>query len=538
MILDANAASLSTAGETLPPGPLAVIHLGSNAITLLIGELSARGKVRTLELLSQPVPLGQDVFRHGLVGNEAIERALTVLGSHAAVMREYGLTGPPARLVATNVLLEAQNQDLLLNRIQVALGWEARLLDDGEMTRLIYLTTRQLLEKHKNLADKATLITHIGPGNTRALLFENGRIQDYQRYPLGLERTREQVDQTRGDLTLNARMIGQTARTVIDQIGYDFAKPTVTQMVALGHEIQFLAQLAEGRGNRARVLPVKKLLALSAEIEEQGIERLARRLQIDFRTADLLLYAVELHVQLALEFKLEQIVLPNEEFEESLLSGLASPVSAVDRFRSEVVQTALNLGKKFKIDTAHAQQVAKLAATLFRELAALHGLGQREALILSAAALLHETGHLIGSRDHHLHSHYIIRHNEIFGLDHEDTLLAAQVARYHRGPTPSIEHMEYRLLDREQRLVVSKLAAVLRVADSLDRGRGSRLVIRGTRRGERHLIIEIEGVKDTSAVQLALNRKAGLFTSIFGLEVVLEIAPSAPVAAPPAGTPS
>ena len=171
------------------------------------------------------------------------------------------------------------------------------------------------------------------------------------------------------------------------------------------------------------MLPVKKLSAVAGEIEELGVDRLARRLQLDFRTADLLLYSLELHIGLAQELRLDEIVVPAEDFEESLLTGLVSPAGAVDNFRRQVAQTALNLGKKFKIDTAHAQQVARLCATLFQELEELHDLGRREALILTAAALLHETGHLIGSRDHHLHSLYIIRHNEVFGLDQMDTLL-------------------------------------------------------------------------------------------------------------------
>jgi exopolyphosphatase/guanosine-5'-triphosphate,3'-diphosphate pyrophosphatase len=93
---------------------------------------------------------------------------------------------------------------------------------------------------------------------------------------------------------------------------------------------------------------------------------------------------------------------------------------------------------------------------------------------------------------------------------------------------PSIEHADYLQLDREQRLVVSKLAALLRVADSLDRGRGLRVGIRRTREETDRLIIELEGVKDTSAVQLALNRKAGLFTSVFGLDIVVEVAAGLP----------
>jgi exopolyphosphatase/guanosine-5'-triphosphate,3'-diphosphate pyrophosphatase len=524
MLQDHDASRDEAVPARAPSGPRAVIHLGSNAITLLIGETGTDGVLRPLELLSQPVPLAQEVFRHGLVGAEAMGRAIDVLRSHRDAMRDYGIDGAPARIVATNILLEAQNQDLLLNRIEVAFGWQAELLDDGEMTRLIYLASRRLFDRQKGLAGKGTLVSHIGPGNTRMLFFQNGGIQDYHRYPLGIERNREQVEANRGDLSISARMIGQTARSLFDQIGYDFSRDEVKQLVALGHEIQTLGRVLGGGRGRAQVLPVKKLSALIAEIESEGIERVARRLQLDFRTADLLLYALELHVGLAQEFRLEAIVLPAEDFEEALLAGLVSPAAGVDHFRRQVAQTALNLGRKFKIDTGHAQQVARLAATLFQELQDLHNLGRREALILTAGTLLHECGHLIGSRDHHLHSFYIIRHNEVFGLDQEDTLLAALVARYHRGPVPSIEHPEYLQLDRSQRLTVSKLAALLRLADSLDRGRGQRVGIRRTRMETGRLVLELEGVKDTSAVQLALNRKAGLFASVFGLDIEVQAA--------------
>jgi hypothetical protein len=191
------------------------------------------------------------------------------------------------------------------------------------------------------------------------LFFESAGIQDYHRYPLGIERVREQVDATRGDLTLSPRMIAQTGRSLLSQIGYDFAKPGPGRLVALGHEIQSVASLIGGRGRRARVLPVKKLSALAAEIDESGVDRLARRLQLDFRTADLLLYSLELHVGLAQEFRLEEVVVPGEEFEEALLIGLISPAGAVDNFRRQVAQTALNLGRKFKIDTSRSRGCAR-----------------------------------------------------------------------------------------------------------------------------------------------------------------------------------
>ena len=107
---------------------------------------------------------------------------------------------------------------------------------------------------------------------------------------------------------------------------------------------------------------------------------------------------------------------------------------------------------------------------LFDELAAEHGLGPRQRLVLQVAGLLHEIGGFVSNRSHHKHSYYLIANSEIFGLNREEILLAAHVARYHRRSGPKPSHQEYMSLPREARVTVNKLAALLRVADALARG--------------------------------------------------------------------
>ena len=105
---------------------------------------------------------------------------------------------------------------------------------------------------------------------------------------------------------------------------------------------------------------------------------------------------------------------------------------------------------------------------LFRELQSEHGLDARFELLLRIAGILHEVGSFISDRSHHKHSMYIILNSDLFGLSRKDIALIALVARYHRRASPRAYHLEYNSLDRESRLVVSKLAAILRLADALD----------------------------------------------------------------------
>ncbi len=103
---------------------------------------------RPVDFFEQPVPLARDVFRAGRIGRVAMERCVRVLRDYRLSLRELGIAdGKPNRIVCTNILAEATNQDIFLNRIHVACGLEVEPLDDGEQTRLVYIPYYQRGEK-------------------------------------------------------------------------------------------------------------------------------------------------------------------------------------------------------------------------------------------------------------------------------------------------------------------------------------------------------------------------------------------------------
>ncbi len=119
-------------------------------------------------------------------------------------------------------------------------------------------------------------------------------------------------------------------------------------------------------------------------------------------------------------------------------------------------------------DWPHARQVQRLALSLFDQLAATFRLDARDRAIMSHAALLHDAGMVEGPRHHHRLSYKLIHRAKLSSLDKRERELAALVARYHRRDLPSAEHAAYVALPTEQQAQVSRLAALLRIADGLD----------------------------------------------------------------------
>jgi exopolyphosphatase/guanosine-5'-triphosphate,3'-diphosphate pyrophosphatase len=137
------------------------------------------------------------------------------------------------------------------------------------------------------------------------------------------------------------------------------------------------------------------------------------------------------------------------------------------------------------------------------------------------AALLHEIGLYVSTGSYHKHTMYLINNSELFGLSRSDVLLVALTARYHRKSSPKPNHPLYAALDRDQRIAVSKMAAILRVADALDASHNQRFhELRLSREGGR-LVVSVPQVDDLSLEQLALKQSGSLFEETYGMPVLL-----------------
>jgi exopolyphosphatase / guanosine-5'-triphosphate,3'-diphosphate pyrophosphatase len=228
-------------------------------------------------------------------------------------------------------------------------------------------------------------------------------------------------------------------------------------------------------------------------------------------------------VLLAKELSLASVLVTNVNLRDGLLSEMAGSAAWSKEFSKQIIRSAMDLGKKFEFDEQHATHVADLSSKLFQQLKEEHQLTARYEVILYVAALLHEVGLFVSNSSYHKHSMYLIRHSDLFGLGKKDLLLAALIARYHRRASPQPTHEGYNTLDRDERVAVAKLAAVLRVADALDESRSQRIhQVVVQREGDR-LVLSIPLVEDLSLETLALTQTGSLFEETFGFPVLLRM---------------
>ena len=180
--------------------------------------------------------------------------------------------------------------------------------------------------------------------------------------------------------------------------------------------------------------------------------------------------------------------------------------------------------RRFDYDEPHARQVARLALQLFDATRRLHCLGLRERELLEFAALLHDVGRSVSPSKHHKHSSYLIRNGALEAFAPEEVSVIAAVARFHRGTIPRLSHEEIAELPSGLRDAVIRLAAILRVADGLDRSHGQGVRNLVVLRGGGLTRIYVDAARADAAVDLGgASRNAKLWERVFDARVEFKL---------------
>ena len=505
--------------------PVAVIDIGASAVRMRIAEVEPNGTTRNLESLQQAVRLGKDTFSTGHIQPTTIEECIKVLLGFRRVMAEYGVTrDDQIRAVATSAVREADNRYAFVDRLYMATQINVEVIEGAEENRLTYIAVQDVLRQDESLKNTDAIIVDVGGGSTELVLTQKGNVTFANSYRLGSLRMRESLETFRAPADRVRTILDQHIHRLVDQLYRNVPVDKVKYMVAISGDAQFAASLLSREWADARVtaVNVRAFSTLAEELVLLPVDELVRKYRIPYQEAETVGPALLAYLHLAGVFHVKQILVPKSSLREGLLKEMAVGGSWTAEFSQQAIQAALALGEKYSFDEKHSKQVAELCRRLFRELQPEHRMEKRFELLLNIAALLHEIGMFIGDRSHHKHSMYIIMHSELFGLTRRDITLIALVARYHRRSTPRPYHEEYTSLDRDSRIAVAKMAAILRVADALDRDHMQQAGTMIFTREPGQFVITIQnGAADLTLARLALREKGNLFEEVFGMKALV-----------------
>jgi exopolyphosphatase/guanosine-5'-triphosphate,3'-diphosphate pyrophosphatase len=507
------------------PRLIAILEIGSTGIRLLVAEISEAGEWQVLDRAGKSVALGRDVFISGGISRESFLECLAVLKNFQEHLRGWEIAPRDVHVIATSALRIARNRDVFVDRVLRETGYLLNVVEGIEENRLMYLAVRFALKNDLPQFWRAnSMIVEVGGGSTEIMLLRRGKMVSAHSLNLGTIFIDQQSRVVMGSTRFQERFLNENVRNTSEFLSSEMDLAHVRTFVVAGSDVRFVAEETGAVFNpNCRIIPRHAFINFAEQVRNCSPDELVRKHRIPFADAEgfilgLLVYKLFLERTAA-----AQVIVPSVSIREGLLIDLTRGVDPAlqEEFFSQVAASAVNLGRKFHYDEAHSRHVADLCMTIFDALVYEHGLKRRERMMLEVAAILHDVGMFVRSSGHHKHGHYIVANSEIFGLHRDELNIIANVISYHRGPPPDPSDIDYIALQREERILVLKLASLLRVADALDRGHSQHIKNITVEKKSETLVLHSPGNYDLSLEQRGLEEKADMFQDVFGYKVVL-----------------
>ena len=498
---------------------ISAIDVGSNAMRMVVGEVDETWQVRPIENIRLPVRLGQDVFDRGYLEEKTIQQTEEVFLRFRQMAENFNVH--QLRAVATSAAREAENSDLLVDRVFRTSGIEIEIISGEEEARLIHAAVAHVL----NLKDKRTLLIDIGGGSVEVTLSSGRNIISTDSYNMGTVRLLQKLNGSKSNLPLGnlVREYVEAARYRIEQ---DLGDKKIQICAGTGGNVEEIGRLRQKllKAESDHFITLEELEKLIERLEHMTYEQRMEKLKLRADRADVILPAsIVLHL-IAREARVKQIMIPNVGLKDGILLDIAEDLSKSlrPRRREQAWESALHMGRKYQFDEKHARLASRLAARLFEQSKALHNLDDENLLLLEIGALLHDIGHFINTTDHEKHGAYLLRATPLIGLSQREQNIVANLVRYHRKQLPSMNDEDFKSLPQKDRLIVTKLSVLLRLADSLDISHMENVNDVTLKDAGSVWKLRVSGKKDQLLMKWAFDKRKSQFREVFGVSLEMD----------------
>jgi exopolyphosphatase/guanosine-5'-triphosphate,3'-diphosphate pyrophosphatase len=499
---------------------LAAIDIGSNAIRLLIATVHGDRTIVPVENIREAVRLGQDVFTTGTIAEETIDKAAEAFARFRTLMETHGVRWKKA--VATSATREALNRELFIDRIEQAGGVEVSVISGEEEARLIHLAVSSKVQ----LKNKRAMLIDIGGGSVEITLAADGQILSTESYRMGTVRLLQVLEEKKHGEKQFTQLVREYVDATQKRLKKELGKEKIDLCIGTGGNVESLGDLRKELFGKDRnsVIGADELDALVRKLQSMTYEERVQQLRLRPDRADVIVPAAIVLQKVVKLAGVDEVQIPSVGLKDGLLIDMIQELYGEKKFspREQVLTSALQIGRKYMFDEQHGLTVARYAVQLFDETRALHNLPIEYRTLLEVAALLHDIGAFINMTDHHKHTFYLLMATPIIGLTKEQNALVANIARYHRKSMPKVSHEGYAVLSSRDRVIVSKLAALLRLADAMDNEHASKVESFTVEYKKPKFILRLKGEGDLLLEKWALMKKAAMFEQVFNVKLVVE----------------
>lgn len=505
--------------------PESVIEIGSTGARLLVAEYTTDKKQNILDRSEKPLPIGRDVFTSKAISQETQNTLIQVLLLFKEQLKGWGISPEDTNCIATSAFRDAKNTDPVLDRILVQTGFRVRIIDGIEENKLMYVAVSDCIrESGVNLSNDDTVILNVGGSTTEIMMISNGKMAGVHSLKIGTIRIQQHMMVEASSYNDIKRYIQESINNTKGSLESELNIGEAKRFIAVGPDVT-LAALLVGKPISTFLWEINKsdFDAFVREVQTYSVDEIVARFKISYNEAETLKVSLLIYNLFIRLTGANTIFVPETNIRNGfLLNRFSTEDEELQaEFNSQIVASAKNLLRKYHGDEQHAECVRMIATKLYDTLKNEVALDDHARILLETSAILHDIGVFIRYDNHNLHSHYIIRNSEIFGLSRMDNTIVAEIAKYHKGAVSPQDEESFSVYQRSTRMTILKLTAILRIADALDRGHIQKFNDFTIKIQQNSILIHTKNSKNAVLEKIALAEKSGMFESVFGYKVIL-----------------
>lgn len=497
----------------------AAIDVGSYELGMKIFEVSRSRGIREIDHIVRRIDLGSDTYATGKLSLHHIQEVRDVLLEYHKIMDTYRVEAYQA--YGTSAIREMTNSSIILSQWEEETGIRINVLSNSEQRFLDYKSIAYRGETFNHIVQEGCAIVDIGGSSLQISLFEDGVLKSTQNLKLGVLRIREQIshiDARTSQMEKLVRELVESQMEVFTDLYLDNGRIpnliVIDDYISAFMESKKIDVVTEG--------DFRKFLKANRERSDYELMR-------EFRTTEdniLLLHISAIMMGCIIHaLGSETIYAPGVTLADGIVYEYAERkklIPATHDFEEDILSCARNIAERYRSNSARGRSLDEISMKIFDATKKIHGLGKRERLLLRLACILHDCGKYISMANSSDCSYNIIMKTEIIGISHIEREIVANVAYYNHNDFVYYEEQEEASdLDREAYLVITKLTAILRLANGLDRAHSKKFEdIRVTVKDE-NLVISAKSGVDLTLEKGLFDSRAGFFAEVFGITPVI-----------------
>lgn len=510
------------------------IDVGSYVYEMKIFELSKKAGIRQIDDIRHMVDIGTDTYHTGKISRAHLAELKRILTESAAIMKNYGVEAYCA--YGTSAFREMKNSHVILSQLEQETGIHIEILENTEQRFMDYKSVASKGEVFNKFLEQSTAIVDIGGGSIQISLFEKDKLSATQNLRLGVLRIREQLERVGARSVQNESLIEEIVNTQLSVFKKLYLKERdIKQIVVIDDYLSDAShnaanfggdgKMVTGSMGQAEFFDTAALGAFIDGLRDYSTFDLSSRLGISDEKIPLLKISSIITKCIAKAMKADMIWIPDVTLCDGMVYDFAVEKKYIrpeHDFEEDILTCAMETSKRYKGNEDRAKTLELIALQIFDSMKRIHGLGERERLLLRLCATLHDCGKYISMQNLSECGYNIIMSTEIIGLTAKEREIVANVVRYNHSTFVYYEDsgLEGRLTAKDY-MVVTKLTAILRLANGLDRSHKKKFTDVRIRLREGQLQIAVSTKKDITLEKGLFDNRANFFEEVFSVKPVI-----------------